>query len=183
MNRQIKSKFSIIVIGIALIIASCSSQSPGMDEAAFLAAVDTAVAATDAAQAAESKLTQDAMIVFTPTATNAPPATNTAIPDSPTPQQISTETPATQEAPSLDGAAETPKFTLRGPAVQVSVDTNCRSGPGKSYAYLGALVVGDEASIYGLDPSGNPFHSKIFLIRCPLFVLISTCPGQFRNCQ
>jgi hypothetical protein len=158
MNRQIKAIFLVIMIGIALMIASCGPQSPAMDEAAFLAAVDTAVAATDSAQAAESQLTQDAMIVFTHTPTNEPPATNTAIPDSPTPQPIFTETPTTQEAPALDDAAATPKFTLRGPAVQVSVDTNCRSGPGKSYAYMGALVVGDEASIYGLDPSGSWYY-------------------------
>ena len=155
MNRQAKGIFLTLMIGIALIIASCGTQSPGMDEAAFLAAVDTAVAATDTAQSAEGLLTQDAMAAFTHTATSPPLATNTAIPDTPTPQQIFTKTPTLEEVPVMDDATVPLEFTLTGPAVQVSVDTNCRSGPGKSYAYLGALLVGDESSIYGLDPSGS----------------------------
>ena len=158
MNRQPKGKFLIIMIGIALIIPSCGTQSSGLDEGVFLAAVDTAVAATDSAQAAEDQLTQDAMAVYTHTATSTPPATNTAIPDTPTPQQTFTETPTLEEYPTNGEATEAPEFTLRGPAVQVSVDTNCRSGPGKSYTYLGALLVGDETSIYGLDPSGSWYY-------------------------
>ena len=55
MNKQTKGIFLILIIVIALIITSCDSQSPGMDETAFLAAVDTAVAATDSAQVAEGQ--------------------------------------------------------------------------------------------------------------------------------
>jgi len=156
MNRQSKGFFLTTIIGIALIIASCGTQSTGLDETAFLAAVDTAVVGTDTAQAAEAKqLTQNAMTAFTPTATDAPAATSTEVPDTPTLQPSFTETPAGDEA---EPATETVAFSLDGPAVQVSVDTNCRSGPGKSYAYMGALLVGDEASIYGLDPSESWYY-------------------------
>jgi len=158
MNKQTKGIFLILIIVIALIITSCDSQSPGMDETAFLAAVDTAVAATDSAQAAEGQLTQDAKAAYTHTATSAPPATTTAIPDTATPQLAPSNTPTLAEILTMDETLETPEFTLRGPAVQVSVDTNCRSGPGVDYSYQGALLVGDEASIFGTDPSGGWYY-------------------------
>ncbi len=44
-------------------------------------------------------------------------------------------------------ASATP--TLGAPMVSVSVDTNCRFGPGNVYEYEGALLVGEEADIAG----------------------------------
>jgi hypothetical protein len=47
----------------------------------------------------------------------------------------------------------TPTHTLTptpsAPMVSVSVDTNCRFGPGDVYDYLGALMVGEEAAVVG----------------------------------
>jgi len=39
--------------------------------------------------------------------------------------------------------------TLGAPIVSVSVDTNCRFGPGNVYEYEGALLVGEEAPVVG----------------------------------
>jgi uncharacterized protein YraI len=39
--------------------------------------------------------------------------------------------------------------------VMVSVDTNCRSGPGSSYTYLGALLVGENAEVVGRNLDGT----------------------------
>jgi hypothetical protein len=39
--------------------------------------------------------------------------------------------------------------TLGPPMVSVSVDTNCRFGPGEVYEYQGALLVGEQATITG----------------------------------
>ena len=39
--------------------------------------------------------------------------------------------------------------TLGAPLVSVSMDTNCRFGPGEVYDYLGALLVGEEAPVVG----------------------------------
>lgn len=39
--------------------------------------------------------------------------------------------------------------TPSAPMVSVSVDTNCRFGPGDVYDYLGALMVGEEAAVVG----------------------------------
>jgi hypothetical protein len=45
--------------------------------------------------------------------------------------------------------------TLGKPMVTVSVDTNCRTGPGKIYPYIGALLVGEEAEVVGESMDGQ----------------------------
>ena len=135
------------ILLLAAITASCAGL--GMDQGEFESALDTAVAGTVTAQALDLQRTRGAEAAESPTETLSPPPTNTSIPDSPTPEPTFTETPqVTVEV------TPPPEFTLSGPAVQVSVDTNCRSGPGKEYTWLGALLVGNEAVIAGRDPSG-----------------------------
>jgi hypothetical protein len=46
------------------------------------------------------------------------------------------------------------------PMVSVSVDTNCRFGPGIGYELLGALLVGEQAEIIARDPSGLYWYIK-----------------------
>lgn len=128
--------FFILIMGISLITAACGNQ---MNEADFLAALDTAVAATDLAQAAELQQTIDAKAAFTPTETTAPTSTIT-----PTPEPTFTSTP------------EPGDFVP--PVIQVSLDTNCRSGPGKVYSYEGGLFVGQESTVHGIDPSGSWYY-------------------------
>jgi len=54
--------------------------------------------------------------------------------------------------------------TLGTPMVSVSMNTNCRSGPGKIYGYIGALLVGESAEVVGQSTDGqywiikNPDH-------------------------
>lgn len=126
----------ILITGVSLLSAGCGNQ---MDEADFLAALDTAVAATDIAQAAEIQQTLDAEAAFTPTETIAPTSTETLLPE---PTSTSTPEPGDFEPP----------------IVQVSLDTNCRSGPGKAYPYLGGLFIGQESTIHGIDPSGAWYY-------------------------
>lgn len=130
------NKYSILLIimitGIAFFSTACGNR---LDEAAFLEALDTAVAATDEAQAAELESTKDAQAAFTPTETPAPTST-----DTPTLEPTSTSTPVPEN--------------LEPITVEVSLDTNCRSGPGKVYPYLGGLYVGEESTVHGIDPSG-----------------------------
>ena len=45
--------------------------------------------------------------------------------------------------------AATATSTTCVPLVSVTTNTNCRSGPGEPYLYLGALVVGEEAQVVG----------------------------------
>ena len=133
------SKLSIVVIlitAIALFSGGCGNR---LDEEAFLSAVDTAVAETDSAKAAALQQTADVEAAFTPTETTPPTST-----DTPTPEPTSTSTMAAGDGEPI--------------TVQVSLDTNCRSGPGKVYPYLGGLFVGDESTVYGIDPSGAWYY-------------------------
>lgn len=45
--------------------------------------------------------------------------------------------------------------TPEKPMVSVSVDTNCRSGPGKIYDWIGGLLVGEKAEVVGQSMDGN----------------------------
>jgi hypothetical protein len=40
------------------------------------------------------------------------------------------------------------------------VDTNCRTGPGQVYDYLGGLMVGEQAEVSARDPSGRYWYIR-----------------------
>lgn len=63
-----------------------------------------------------------------------------------------TETPApTMTMTATITLTHTPEQAL----VSVSTDTNCRSGPGTIYDYVGALLVGEQAEVVGRTEDGN----------------------------
>jgi hypothetical protein len=138
--------------GIVLIALTAACTGSAVDEQAFNTALDTAVAGTITAQALDIQRTKGAEAAQPATATAEPTATATytAVPDSPTSEPTITET-----AGATIEVTPPPEFTLSGPSIQVSVDTNCRSGPGVDYNIIGALLVGEEATVAGKDPSGS----------------------------
>jgi uncharacterized protein YgiM (DUF1202 family) len=73
---------------------------------------------------------------------------------------LSTETPQATFTPSL---TPTLTFTLtpKAPMVSVSVDTNCRRGPGDSYSISGVLAVGQTAEVVGQSPANNNWIIKL----------------------
>jgi hypothetical protein len=83
-------------------------------------------------------------------------------------QQASQGQQGDQQADS--GETSTPSITLEPtatftptssvPLVSVSVDTNCRFGPGKDFELVGALLVGEQADIIGRDPSSTYWYIK-----------------------
>ena len=77
--------------------------------------------------------------------------TNTIVVTTATPSftPLPTDTPTPTNTP-----FPTNTFTPAVPIVSVSVDTNCRIGPGKEYDLLGALLVGEQAELIARDPSG-----------------------------
>lgn len=149
-NKSLTILVIILATGLVLLNTACGT---GIDEEAFQNALDTAVAETATAKALDLQRTKGAEVAIASTETTAPANTNTPVLVTPTPEPTLT---ATIEVTAEVGSEGTvlPEFTLTGPAVQVSVDTNCRSGPGKVYPYLGGLFVGEEAVIVGKDPSG-----------------------------
>jgi len=46
------------------------------------------------------------------------------------------------------------------PLISVSVATNCRFGPGKVYDFTGALLVGEVAEVYGMNPTGDYWYIR-----------------------
>jgi len=71
-------------------------------------------------------------------------------------QQQSGELPtATPEFTSTPGDTATPEFTATSsiPMVTVSVNTNCRLGPGIVYAIVGALTIGQQEQVVGKNSS------------------------------
>jgi len=56
----------------------------------------------------------------------------------------------------------TPTLTFTGTPgnviISVTVDTNCRTGPGQVYDLVGGLMVGDTAEVLARDPSGNYWY-------------------------
>jgi len=63
---------------------------------------------------------------------------------------LPTSTPFPTDTPTI-----TPTSTSTVPMASVSVDTNCRTGPGIIYDRVGGLLVGEEAVVVGKFSSGN----------------------------
>lgn len=57
----------------------------------------------------------------------------------------------------------TPIFTATNSVllISVTVDTNCRVGPGKIYDYLGGLYVGQTAEVYGRNSASNYWYIRL----------------------
>ena len=131
------SKLSRLIIVVTLLVVSTLACSfPGMmseveqDSAVVVA---TRVAATMAAE----------IVAEVPEGAALPPASSEAPPPPATTPTI-TQTPTETLTP-------TPSI----PMVSVTVNTNCRFGPGQVYEYLGALLEGETAEIHGINPDGN----------------------------
>jgi hypothetical protein len=71
----------------------------------------------------------------------------------PTPSGQNQTPAAPAQIPLTDTPTLTPTITMTPsptiPMVSVSLDTNCRTGPGKEYDYLGALLTGETAEVVG----------------------------------
>jgi hypothetical protein len=71
----------------------------------------------------------------------------------------------TPEPPTLT-PTETPTATLAiaptstVPLISVSVNTNCRIGPGRVYDRVGALLVGETAEVYGRNSTGEYWYIR-----------------------
>ena len=64
----------------------------------------------------------------------------------------------TPQLPAIATVTPTPTVTLMPtlavPMARVSVDTNCRTGPGKIYDWIGALMVGERAEVVARSADG-----------------------------
>ncbi|HMU93339.1 MAG TPA: hypothetical protein PKE43_10040 [Anaerolineales bacterium] len=136
-------KIRLLAVVLLLISMACATPSifPSNESE-----INTAVAGTVMAgqtQDAVNELLTPPTIQDTPTLV--PTLTFTSEPPTATP------TPTVVPTLPFTPTAETPFIT-------VSVDTNCRSGPGKVYDVVGALLVGEFAEVFGRDPSNNYWY-------------------------
>ena len=123
------------------------------DLAASLFALQTEVAGIETSTFSAQPAFADTPTLAQSTLPNATPEyTLTA---SLTPTQTLTFTPSFTPSQTLSSTPSTPEVT-------VSVQTNCRSGPGSDYDLLGVLPVGQTAQVFGQDPI-----SGYWIIRLP----------------
>ena len=85
-----------------------------------------------------------------------------------TPTNPPTETPAFTPTATLSPDTPTPTLepspaftpTPEVPMVSVTTETNCRSGPGKVYDYLGSITENETAEVFGRDSSGGYWYIR-----------------------
>ncbi len=136
--------------------------------AAVQTQVSALVATTAAAQTNLAKIVQS---MLTAMATSTPEFTFTP---SLTPTPVYTFTPS---------FTSTPTFTLtpEGPTVSVSVQTNCRSGPGTAYEVLGIFNVGETAQVVGRSAYNDNWIIKLPskpAVQCWLWGYYATLSGD-----
>jgi len=144
----------IVILLLALLLAcglpagwNATSPPPGD-------AIATAIAQTQAAQTMIAYYAAETLAAVQSIST----ATQAVLPST-EPPPPPTATPAWSETPSLT-PSPTATFTPAVPMVSVSVDTNCRTGPGKVYDMVGALTTGKSAEVIARDPSGNYWYIR-----------------------
>jgi len=128
-------KHSVFISIVVLLIASLACSQSGAAPALDPNAVNTSIAQTISArqtQAAPS-VPATATLTFTP------------------------EQPTLTFTPILSPTSEF-TATPASPQITVSVDTNCRVGPGKLYERVGILLVGESATIVGRDGPGQYWY-------------------------
>jgi type II secretory pathway pseudopilin PulG len=135
---------SLLVFVLLLVVAACALPGlplvdPNAQSTSLAQTLAVIIAATQQAVSAASSPTS------LPTAS----ATVTFIPGLPTQTPVETDT-------------ATPAFTSTSllPMISVSIPTNCRSGPGKIYDQVGALLVGKTVQVYARDPSGMYWYIR-----------------------
>ena len=132
-------KHPILMSIAALLIAALACVLPGAAPAPALDpnAVNTSIAQTISARQTQEVLNSPATATFTSTP----------------------ETPTLTLEPTLSA---TPDFTATPdtPQISVSVDTNCRVGPGAIFERVGILLVGETAEIVGREPKNEYWYIR-----------------------
>lgn len=171
---MISKKNILIILSILLSVtlACMETSAPPtpmpLEATATMEVITTAVAGTVIAEGVEPPPAPGVTVLptWTPTLLTDPSAT----PVITTPVITLTSTPLVVTSPSA-------------PMASVSENTSCRSGPGKAYDYIGALVVGEQAEVTGKHSATgywiikNPDHAG----DCWLWGQYATIQGSTSN--
>ncbi|HSG44761.1 MAG TPA: SH3 domain-containing protein [Anaerolineales bacterium] len=123
----------LLLASFACVLPGASAPAPVMDQNA----INTSIAQDIAVRQTEAVLA------------NPPTETPTSTPETPTLTLEPTITP-TSDFTSTPGI----------PMISVSVDTNCRVGPGAIFQRVGILLVGETAEIIGREPKGEFWYIR-----------------------
>jgi hypothetical protein len=137
-NMVFSNKTHLLLMILLLVSLACSVSDIFTPDTK---AVNTSVAQTVIAMVTQNTLQATFSSTLEATPTFAPELTIF------TPTQILTATPAFTPTPLI-------------PLISVSVNTNCRSGPGKVYDLEGALLIGEVVEVYGRDPTSNYWYIR-----------------------
>ena len=128
-EKAMQRRKILLLMGMILILAlACNIDNSTSQTQATQLAINPEVATS-----VEETLRASNILLSTPIHSPTPTFT-------PTPSM--TPTPSSTPTPSI-------------PIVSVSLDTNCRTGPGKIYDYIGALLVGEKAVVVGKHTNTN----------------------------
>jgi len=141
MNFPVCSRLILLLILFLTVISGCAPSADFSEEYIAIGLTQTQVAKNLMNQPG----TANQPVVGEPEAQQAPAATNTN-----TPTSTITLSPTITLTATI---TLTP--TLDKPMISVSENTNCRSGPGKDYDYLGALLVNEQAEVVGQSMDGQ----------------------------
>ena len=132
-NRIHISVAILLIVGIA-----CSTTN--------IFTSDTNAVNTSVAQTVPAALTQNTnQVTLSPALVATSTSTFSPEPPTFTPTQTLTATLAFTSTPFV-------------PLISVSVNTNCRNGPGKVYDMVGALLIGETAEVYGRESTNNYWY-------------------------
>ena len=141
----LSNRILVPIIILSFVVLACAVPALTLPDAN---AISTAAAETVIAGFVQTALSQTLQPTLQePTLTYTPePIIFSPTPTS-TPTQTLTPTPAFTPTPVV-------------PQISVSVPTNCRTGPGKVYRMVGAILVGESAQVYGRDPTGRYWYIR-----------------------
>jgi uncharacterized protein YgiM (DUF1202 family) len=147
-KRMTRSRIYSTAAMLLLAGLACAMPALPVNETTFNTAV---------AQTVNAGLTQNYVSpTFTLKPTITLTSTLTPIPTTAMPTTTETVTPTFPYVPT-----DASSVTGIPPAqVIVSVNTNCRTGPGKVYAVEGSLLAGESAEVFGIDPTGKYWYIR-----------------------
>jgi hypothetical protein len=125
----------------AYIYTTMPIYNPNVAETQVAQMINAALTQTAQAQAQIPTMAPIVLPSSTPTSPFVPPPPTPIPSATPPPPIIFTSTPVI-------------------PQIWVSVDTNCRVGPGKVYDRVGYLLVGQVSEIYGRNPAGDYWYIR-----------------------
>lgn len=141
-----KLKHQIVIIGllISLLLMSGCDSLLGENDLSVQDQASTSVAETLAAMHVVETIVASTLAA--------------GITDTATPETTATVEPTSTDIPvdaPTDPLPDQPTATLSVPMVSVSVNTNCRTGPGTVYDRISALLIGQEAEVVARTADGT----------------------------